>query len=255
MTDMILTVISSVTISGLLTAGLIFLCKSVISERLKNAIKNEYDLKLENYKNKLKFESDANIEKLKAELRIAASDHNSNLAITEHINNTKFSRIDSERAEAIKNLYFNLFELEYSGLLLNERLGDLNHLDENVAQKALEINNELTTKFNMASTNAMNNLSLYAIYFDNILFSELYRTIDSFIVDTKKIMDKFQSHLREDDYTILPSIKTEYQTILEESYLVNKKDLTDKLRNVLGSDINPTDNKVISADAKSRVVE
>ncbi|WP_020585849.1 hypothetical protein [Desulfobacter curvatus] len=240
MSDIILSTISSVTISGLLTAGLIFLSKSIISERLKNAIKNEYDLKLENYKNKLKFDSDVTIEKLKADLQIAATDHNSRLSMINHIRNTKFSRIDSDRAEAIKNLYFNLFELEYSGLLLNEQLGDLNPLDKDIENKALKINNELTNKFNIASTRAMNNLSFYAIYFDNQLFTELYRTIDSFIIGTKKVMDTFQSHFQQKNYSILPSIKSEYQTILEDDYLIHKKYLTNKLREVLGSDIDQT---------------
>lgn len=248
MNEMILSIISSTTVSGLLTAALIFLFKSIISERLKNAIKNEYDLQLEHYKDKLKFESDTNIEKLKTQLQIATNEHKSNLTMIEHINNTKFSRIDSDRAEAIKNLYFNLFELEYSGLNLNESLGNLNPLDEDISQKALTINNELTTHFNIASEKAMNNLSLYAIYFNNELFSELYNTIDSFIIDTKKIMDKCQNLFQEGNFVLLPSIKLEYQKILESNYLVNKKDLTYKLRNVLGSEKASTANNSINSD-------
>jgi hypothetical protein len=50
----ILTIISSVSFSALLAAALIFLTKSWISERIKNAIKHEYDEKLETHKAQLK---------------------------------------------------------------------------------------------------------------------------------------------------------------------------------------------------------
>ena len=47
------TVVASLLSSGVLVALVIFLTKTWISERLKNAIKSEYDLKLEEYKAKL----------------------------------------------------------------------------------------------------------------------------------------------------------------------------------------------------------
>lgn len=53
MSDLI-TILSSVGISALLSAALIFLAKSWMLERLKNAIKHEYDEKLETHKAQLK---------------------------------------------------------------------------------------------------------------------------------------------------------------------------------------------------------
>src|SRR5689334_22833592 len=50
----IITFISSIGGSTLLTAGLIFLARNWISERIKNAIKHEYDEKLETHKAQLK---------------------------------------------------------------------------------------------------------------------------------------------------------------------------------------------------------
>ena len=46
--DFILEILPSATISGLLTAALLFLTRTWVSERLKNAIKAEYDQKLRN---------------------------------------------------------------------------------------------------------------------------------------------------------------------------------------------------------------
>ena len=68
----IATIASSVGLSGLL----VWLTKSWISERLKNAIKHEYDEKLETHKAQLKREYDKEIEEFKAHLQIAAAERN-----------------------------------------------------------------------------------------------------------------------------------------------------------------------------------
>lgn len=54
MTDSIITLVSSVTVSGLLTAALIFLSKSWIAQRLKSAIEHEYAEKLATYQAQLR---------------------------------------------------------------------------------------------------------------------------------------------------------------------------------------------------------
>lgn len=66
MTEYILSVVSSATVSGLLTAALVFLSKSWISQRIKNSIEHEYAEKLTGYQAQLKAENDAALEKLKA---------------------------------------------------------------------------------------------------------------------------------------------------------------------------------------------
>lgn len=63
----LLTLISSVGASALLTTALIWLSKNLISERLKNAIKSEYDIKLESHKSVLQAEQDRALEKLRAD--------------------------------------------------------------------------------------------------------------------------------------------------------------------------------------------
>lgn len=66
----------------MLTAALVFLFRNWISERIKNAIKHEYDEKLETHKAQLKYESDKEIEKLKAQLKITAAERIIRLSAT-----------------------------------------------------------------------------------------------------------------------------------------------------------------------------
>lgn len=92
--DFIITVISSAAVSSVLAGLLIWLTKSWISERLKNAIKNEYDEKLETHKSQLKAQTDIEVEKLKSSLSIAAAEQG-----------VKFSTLHKDRAEVIANTY------------------------------------------------------------------------------------------------------------------------------------------------------
>ena len=92
-------VITSATVAGLLTAGLIWLTKSVISERLKNAIRSEYEQKLETHKAQLKSTSDVAIESLKSQLSVIAAQ-----------GNFKFTKLHERRAEAIAEIYALLAE-------------------------------------------------------------------------------------------------------------------------------------------------
>lgn len=70
----IVTILSSAGVSALLSAGLIFLARNWLSERIKGAIKSEYDQKLESHKAQLRAQNDTALEHFKAELQIAASD-------------------------------------------------------------------------------------------------------------------------------------------------------------------------------------
>lgn len=82
------------------TSGLVWLVKTVISERLKNAIKSEYDQKLETHKAQLKAQSDVEIEKLKSALSISAAQRN-----------LQFSKLHEQRATVIAEAYSKLKSL------------------------------------------------------------------------------------------------------------------------------------------------
>ena len=118
-------VIASIAANG----SLLFLTKSWISERLKNAIKHEYDAKLETHKAELgakndiereilkahfheklethkiylKAESDVEAEKLRASLTIVASEQQ-----------IKFATLHEDRANVISETYALLKEVYYT---------------------------------------------------------------------------------------------------------------------------------------------
>jgi hypothetical protein len=95
-----LTVISSVSSSAAVSGLLLWITKTWIAERLKNAIKAEYDTKLESHKAQLKARSDVEIEKLKSALNIAANQRN-----------TTFSHLHTRRVDVIANTYAKLKKL------------------------------------------------------------------------------------------------------------------------------------------------
>jgi len=102
MPEFVLQLISSAAVSTLLAGALVWLTKSWVSERLKNAIKNEYDEKLETHKAQLKAQSDVESERLRAQLSIAATEHQ-----------VKFSRLHDKRAEVITDLYSLLVQAHW----------------------------------------------------------------------------------------------------------------------------------------------
>lgn len=95
--DFILTVITSTATSGIVVGLVMFLVKTWLSERIKQSIKAEYDLKLEAYKGKLSYESNIEIEKLKSSLAMVASQQN-----------TTFAELHNRRVDAIAEIYFGL---------------------------------------------------------------------------------------------------------------------------------------------------
>ena len=92
--------IASVVSSALVSGIVVWLSKTWISERLKNAIKNEYDQKLETHKAALKATNDVELEKLRSELNILASERQ-----------IEYSKLYEKRAEAITEVYARLKDL------------------------------------------------------------------------------------------------------------------------------------------------
>lgn len=102
-TDFVVTVISSAAVSVALSGLLVWLTKTWISERLKNAIKAEYDIKLESHKAQLKARSDVALEQLKSSLSIAANQRN-----------VAFSQLHSRRVDIVADTYGRLMRLHES---------------------------------------------------------------------------------------------------------------------------------------------
>ena len=96
-----LTILSSLLASGLLSAALLWLTKNWISERLKNAIKHEYDEKLETHKAQLKSQSDVSIERLKSQLQVTAAERN-----------VRYSKIFESTAETVAETFKRLLAFQ-----------------------------------------------------------------------------------------------------------------------------------------------
>jgi hypothetical protein len=92
--EFLITVISSVAVSSVFSGLLLWVTKLWISERLKNAIKSEYDQKLESHKSQLKAQNDIEVEKLKSSLNITAAEQG-----------VMFSTLHRNRAEVIAETY------------------------------------------------------------------------------------------------------------------------------------------------------
>ncbi|MGC2517898.1 MAG: hypothetical protein WA373_02165 [Burkholderiales bacterium] len=113
--DFLITLISSAAVSAALAALLLWLTKSWIAERLKNAIKAEYDTKLESHKAQLKAEYDKQLETHKVQLRSQADIEleklKSFLAVTAAEQNTTFAKLHDRRIDVIANTYARLRKL------------------------------------------------------------------------------------------------------------------------------------------------
>lgn len=117
-------IISSAAVSAALVAFMLWMTKAWVSERLKNAIKAEYDTKLESHKAQLKSEYDATLESHKAQLKarsdIEIEKLKSTLSITASQRNTSFSHLQTRRVDVIAVAYANLRRLHDSvGAYLN----------------------------------------------------------------------------------------------------------------------------------------
>jgi len=97
MKDLIISILSSAAVSALLTAALIWLSKTWIGERMKNAIKHEYDQKLATHQAQLEAESEIAIEKLRSQLQIVAAERG-----------TRFTRVFDETAETVATTFAKL---------------------------------------------------------------------------------------------------------------------------------------------------
>ena len=80
-----------------------WLTKTWVSERLKNSIKAEYDIKLESHKALLKAESEVELERLKSSLNILANQKS-----------VTFSQLQIRRAKVVANTYAKLKRLHDS---------------------------------------------------------------------------------------------------------------------------------------------
>ncbi len=97
MPEWVISALASTVVSTALVGLVIRLTGDTLIERLKSAVKHEYDEKLESHKAKLRVEADLAQEKLRSQLQIAAA----------HANTT-FARLHERRFDAIEQIYGKL---------------------------------------------------------------------------------------------------------------------------------------------------
>jgi hypothetical protein len=94
--------------------GGVLVAKTFLTEKIKSAIKSEYDERLETLKADLKADNDTELEKLKAQLKaqgdIEIEKFKSDLAIAAAQRNIEFSHLHLKRAEIIALVYADLRE-------------------------------------------------------------------------------------------------------------------------------------------------
>jgi hypothetical protein len=115
LSDFFVAVISSAAVSLALCGMLLWLTKTWISERLKNAIKAEYDIKLESHKAQLKSTYDEKLETHKVQLKSQADVEverlKSSLSVIAAEQNTKFGKLHERRVQVIADTYSRLKKL------------------------------------------------------------------------------------------------------------------------------------------------
>ena len=118
--DFLYQVLTSAAVSAVLLGAAAWMLRAWISERMKNAIRSEYDQKLESHKAHLRADSEVALERLRADLSIAAMERQ-----------VQFSRLHEVRAEVIAETYARLTELHI-------KLGDYVKLFEPAGDKSKE---------------------------------------------------------------------------------------------------------------------
>lgn len=169
MDETVFTILTSMVSSGAFSVAVIWLTQSLISERLKNAIKSEYDLQLESHKAHLKSSSDTSIEKLK-----------SNLVLMTYEHQIKFSKLHEKRADVIAEIHEKLHHVLRSS---RKFVDPIRQYPNDIAESQREYEEQQLQ-------NALFNISEFVRLFESkrIYFSkELCLKIDVFIKEATRI--------------------------------------------------------------------
>jgi hypothetical protein len=107
MGELIVQILTSTIIVSLLLSALIFLSRNLILERLKNAVKHDYDKKLKEYENELNTHTQIQMAKLTSQLTVELE-----------IAKTKIEPYSERQFELYNELWVSLCDLKYAMLQL-----------------------------------------------------------------------------------------------------------------------------------------
>ncbi|MEJ5209763.1 hypothetical protein [Denitratimonas sp. CY0512] len=170
-TQLILSGALSLALSG----ALFWLLRSWISERLKNAIKHEYDEKLESHKAQLQAQTAVETERLRSQLSMQATEHA-----------VRFQRLHEKRAEVIGQLYSLLTEAYWKASTFASPMEWAGEPGKD--EKYLDAHNSLVAFFQYFDKNR--------IYLPT---TELCDSIDQLIQGIRKHITRFSMYLRHKD--------------------------------------------------------
>lgn len=179
MTSFILQLLASAGVSVLLTAALVWLSKSWISERLKNSIKHEYDQKLETHKAQLSAHSAIETERLRSQLNMQATEHA-----------VRFQGLHEKRAAVIAEMYALLVEAYWKASSFASPMEWAGEPDKQ-------------QKYN----DAMNSFAAFFQFFDKhqiYLPPEICAQIEAFVREMRKMAIGFGVYLRHDEKAMPP---------------------------------------------------
>ena len=191
MTPFALQLLASFSASAILTAALVWLSKSWISERLKNAIQHEYDQKLETHKAQLSAHSAVETERLRSQLSMQATEHA-----------VRFQGLHEKRASVIAEMYSLLVEAYWKASSFASPMEWAGEPDKQ--QKY---------------TDAMNSFASFFQYFDKhqiYLPPGICTQIETFVREMRKMVIGFGVYLRHDEKTMpLESVNKKHDAWIE----------------------------------------
>lgn len=210
MIDLIMEIVASVTTSAVVTAGLVYLTKSYLSEKIKNSISYEYSLKLDSHKDELQRNSNKELEELKAQLKI-----------NELKQNIKLSALHEKQAETVEILHQELWALF-------DALNDYTTVFQ--ARSGVEKENKrLVVADNLDSLK--NTLRSKALYIPEALHEELDETKNDIQKTAVSFMEKVE---RESGSEMIKEWDTIHKTV-NENIRNTVRSLENEFRSILGA--------------------
>ncbi len=210
--EITISILASSAVSAVLAAVIVFLARSWISLRLKNAIEHEYNQKLEALKASLKSEHEIELERLRSSFAIAATEHR-----------VRFAHQYDQMASVIAETYRQISQMygaaaEYMKPVTCEFDGTLSERRENV-NRILE---EFTSYFYVKRIYLPKDTAQRVEEFRN----KLYHVADTFA-------DKVEISKEETGRSQPMAWSTAWNSLTEEIRPL-RAELEDEFRNLLG---------------------
>jgi len=116
------------------------------------------------------------------------------LSIQVHEKNTKISRLDKDKANAVKNLHFSIANLENHAVMVFMPFINITPKLEVILQSQCDMGNEFLA-FHKSVVHFQYELELYSIYFDNSLVQEIHTAVVELKQNTHETVLKVSKYI------------------------------------------------------------